>query len=135
MTGCFGPAARIAPLVVLLAALAGCEDAPQAPPATGAAAAQPAQAPGGVAPATVAAVSPQANAADDAGQTATALLNDPSAPSNTPLCGIAAQETNALSRQLLSRQYAEAGQCAAYACYDAATATYIGADGYRHVCR
>lgn len=61
--------------------------------------------------------------------------NDPSAPAGTPLCGMAARENDAIAQSLLSRQYAEAGICSSYACYDAATATYIGADGYRHVCR
>lgn len=63
------------------------------------------------------------------------LVNDPSAPLDTPLCGMAAREGNAISQTVLSRQYATAGICSSFACYDAATATYIGADGYRHVCR
>jgi hypothetical protein len=65
----------------------------------------------------------------------TTLGNDPSAPADTPLCGIAGRERAAFSQSLLPRQVAESGQCSSYACYDAATATYIGADGYRHVCR
>lgn len=63
------------------------------------------------------------------------LVNDPSAPLDTPLCGMAAREANAIGQTLLSRQYATVGICSSYACYDPATATYIGADGYRHVCR
>lgn len=63
------------------------------------------------------------------------LVNDPSAPLDTPLCGMAAHEANAMSQALLGRQYATAGICSSFACYDAATATYLGADGYRHVCR
>lgn len=130
------------PVLVLGGMLAGCDDGDQPPPPTGVAAAPPAvppAAPPSVEQATVAQVAPSAPASSadsgDAGQSATLLPNDPSAPTNTPLCGTAAQEYTALTRQLMPRQYAEAGQCSAYACYDAATATYIGADGYRHVCR
>lgn len=136
---------------MLVAGLGGCDDGTQTTPAAdgsagSAAAAAAAGTPGATTAAaptpatgnngrTVAAAEAPSSDSGDAAQASTALLNDPSAPSNTPLCGFAAQENNALSRQLMARQYAEAGQCSAYACYDAATATYIGADGYRHVCR
>ena len=66
---------------------------------------------------------------------AVALTNDPSAPADTPLCGVAARETNAIGQAALSRRYATAGICSSFACYDPATATYTGSDGYRHVCR
>ena len=61
--------------------------------------------------------------------------NDPSAPPDTPLCGTAARETNAAAAALSPRTEAEGGACLATACYDALTDTYIGADGYRHVCQ
>lgn len=129
-------------LVLAPLALSGCDDTPVAAPLVAAV-------PSSAAPSPVAgaASSPAPRAAeatlantdqDQAGSqesSAPVLLNDPSAPPGTPLCGTAARESNALSQALLSRQYAQSGQCASYACYDAATATYIGADGYRHVCR
>ncbi|MCQ8276850.1 hypothetical protein NFI95_00095 [Acetobacteraceae bacterium KSS8] len=142
---------RIAPTVTsivtslaLAGALSACADDVQPPPAAGTAAtaAQPPSPPPARAPVT-ATSGPATPGADTSGadtasadaSTAGVLPNDPSAPTNTPLCGIAAQENNAMTRQLMPRQYAEAGQCTAYACYDVATATYIGADGFRHVCR
>ncbi len=105
-------------------ALAGCADTPPPPPAAAPVAAVPAPPPrsGGIV------LSPQPEGAP-------ALANDPSAPADTPLCGIQAREANAVSQSLLAQQYAEAGICSSFACYDPATATYIGADGYRHVCR
>jgi len=63
------------------------------------------------------------------------LPNDPSAPADTPLCGLQAREAIGISRALLPGRDAEAGECASFACYDPATATYLGADGYHHVCR
>ncbi|WP_419730409.1 hypothetical protein [Lichenicola sp.] len=78
---------------------------------------------------------PQTGEAVDNPAGAVALTNDPSAPADTPLCGVAARETNAIGQAVLSRQYASAGICSSFACYDPATATYIGSDGYRHVCR
>lgn len=108
-------------------AVAGCEDAPPAPPASPApvaeAPAQPAAAPAGIV------LTPQP------GASGVALTNDPSAPADTPLCGMAAREADAIAQGLLPRQYATAGICSGFACYDPATATYLGADGYRHVCR
>ncbi len=134
-------------LVLAPLALSGCDDTPVAAPAVAAmppsAAPSPASPPaagaGAVAtqpPAVPAALaSTDQDQAGSQGTSAPVLFNDPSAPPGTPLCGLAAQESDAISRTLLPRQYAQAGQCATYACYDAATATYIGADGYRHVCR
>jgi hypothetical protein len=136
-------------LVLAPLALSGCDDTPVAAPVAVAvppsAAPSPASGPGATAPQPQPQPQPHAAEAtiattdqDQAGSqpaSAPVLLNDPSAPSGTPLCGMAARESNALGQALLSRQYAQAGQCATYACYDAATATYIGADGYRHVCR
>ncbi len=120
-------------LMVPALGLAGCEDAP-APaavpvPAPAASAARPA-APGGIV------LTPQPDGGAGPGpQGGVVLANDPSAPADTPLCGGGARERNAIGQSLLPRQYAEAGVCSGFACYDPATATYIGIDGYRHVCR
>ena len=105
-------------------ALAGCADTPPPPPAAPPVAAVAPAAPqaGGIV------LTPQPGGAP-------ALANDPSAPADTPLCGLQAREADAIGQSLLSQQYAEAGICSSFACYDPATATYIGADGYRHVCR
>ena len=117
---------RIGDLLSLgaMLALAGCADAPSAPPATApVAAVQPTPPrPAGIV------LAPQPDGAP-------ALVNDPSAPADTPLCGVQAREADAVGQSLLPQQYAEAGICSSFACYDPATATYIGADGYRHVCR
>ena len=123
--------------------LSGCDEPPGAAPTISAGAAPtmaaPPPSPPGAVPSQTGIVAgtdqAQAQPSGSTGSTGPVLLNDPSAPSGTPLCGMAARESNALGQALLSRQYAQAGQCATYACYDAATATYIGADGYRHVCR
>jgi hypothetical protein len=85
----------------------------------------PASAPGAFAPPAV--------ALDENGKPI--LFNDPSAPPDTPLCGREAQEANAIGAALQGSRVAASGICAAFACYDPLTATYIGADGYRHVCR
>lgn len=63
------------------------------------------------------------------------LFNDPPASPDTPLCGKQAQEINAIGAVLQASRVATSGICARFACYDPLTATYIGADGYRHVCR
>ncbi len=120
--------ALFAPVLAIAGLLSACDDGVQPPPATSAAA-TPAQ------PAAPPPPGPAAMTASADASSAGVLPNDPSAPANTPLCGIAAQENNAMTHQLMPRQYAQAGQCTAYACYDVATATYIGADGFRHVCR
>ena len=63
------------------------------------------------------------------------LFNDPPARPDTPLCGRQAQEADAIGAALQGPRVAASGICASFACYDPLTATYIGADGYRHVCR
>ncbi len=118
-------------VTVSVLALAGCEDAPAPAPAPSVAAA-PALAPaasGGIV------LSPQPDSGAASPPAEPVLANDPSAPTNTPLCGAAVRETDAIGQALLPRQYAAAGICQSFACYDPATATYIGRDGYRHVCR
>ena len=72
----------------------------------------------------------------EAGQDAKPVpFNDPPAAPDTPLCGRQAQERNAIGAALQGQKVAASGICAGFACYDPLTATYIGADGYRHVCR
>ncbi len=118
-------------LTVSVLALAGCEDTTATAPAPSVAAA-PTPAPaasGGIV------LSPQPDGEAASQPAGVVLANDPSAPTDTPLCGTAARETNAIGQALLPRQYAAAGICQSFACYDPATATYIGLDGYRHVCR
>ena len=63
------------------------------------------------------------------------LFNDPPAAPDTPLCGRQALEANTIGAQLQGAAVAGSGICGSFACYDPLTATYIGADGYRHVCR
>ena len=63
------------------------------------------------------------------------LFNDPPAPPDTPVCGRQAREADAIGASLLAPRLSATGICASFTCYDPLTATYIGADGYRHVCR
>lgn len=63
------------------------------------------------------------------------LVNDPSAPADTPLCGHAAREANAIGATIHPDITPARSSCAANACFDPQTGTYIGADGNRHVCR
>ena len=63
------------------------------------------------------------------------VFNDPPAAPDTPLCGRQAREVNAIGAVLQGPRVSASGICARFACYDPLTATYIGADGYRHVCR
>ncbi|BAK84434.1 hypothetical protein D3W54_07915 [Komagataeibacter medellinensis] len=63
------------------------------------------------------------------------LTNDPSAPADTPLCGHAAREANALGATVHPDITPLVSPCAANACFDAQTGTYIADDGSRRVCR
>lgn len=63
------------------------------------------------------------------------LFNDPPASPDTLLCGLQAREANAIGASLPSARLASIAACASFTCYDPLTATYIGADSYRHVCR
>lgn len=112
-------------LTALAIGLAGCADAPAAPPVAEAASRQPKPAP----PAGIV-LAPQPGAPGSV-----ALANDPSAPLDAPACGTAAREAVTVAQAVLPRQNASAGVCSSFACYDPATATYLGLDGYRHVCR
>lgn len=66
---------------------------------------------------------------------AEARQNDPSAPLDTPLCGRAEREAIAIDTAVAPTVLASAGSCAATACFDPLTDTFIGADGARHVCQ
>ena len=70
---------------------------------------------------------PPANAAQ--------LLNDPSAPVNTPLCGAVQQETNRMGGQVFSDGLASGSSCPQNACFNPLTGTYIAATGAPSVCR
>ncbi|WP_338333084.1 hypothetical protein [Acetobacter sp. LMG 32666] len=63
------------------------------------------------------------------------LVNDPSAPANTPLCGAAAREAMAMAVQNYPQPLAVGGSCVRSACYNTQTGTYIAADGTQRVCR
>lgn len=124
VAGRYRAAVTVTLATMLAGMLAACDETPAPAPAPVAAAAVAA------APAhTGIVLSPQP------GGNGAVMTNDPSAPADTPLCGMAARERSDIGKALLGRQYADAGICSSFACYDAATATYIGADGYRHVCR
>ncbi len=64
-----------------------------------------------------------------------ARVNDPSAPLETPLCGRAARDTIAAGAAVSPAVIPGAGACDQTACFDPLTDTYIGADGWRHVCQ
>ncbi|GAB6967532.1 hypothetical protein JCM25156A_15690 [Komagataeibacter kakiaceti JCM 25156] len=63
------------------------------------------------------------------------LTNDPSAPADTPLCGHAAREANSIGAMVHPDITPVVSSCAANACFDAQTGTYIASDGSRRVCR
>lgn len=64
-----------------------------------------------------------------------AVQNDPSAPANTPLCGVALQEANHAANAVYPQPKALPSSCPRNACFDALTGTFIAADGQRSVCR
>ncbi|BCK74601.1 MAG: hypothetical protein ABF968_14555 [Acetobacter sp.] len=63
------------------------------------------------------------------------LVNDPSAPVNTPLCGTSAREANAMGQAIYPQPLTNGGACTQNACFDPATQTYIASDNSRRVCR
>jgi hypothetical protein len=63
------------------------------------------------------------------------LVNDPSAPVDTPLCGTAAREANAMGQAVYPQPLISGGACTQNACFDPATQTYIASDNTRRVCR
>lgn len=63
------------------------------------------------------------------------LVNDPSAPADTPLCGTAAREAQATAQQNYSKPLGVGNSCTQNACFNTQTGTYIAADGTARVCR
>lgn len=63
------------------------------------------------------------------------LLNDPSAPLNTPLCGKALQEQAKAGAALYPQSLASTSSCPRNACFQPLTGTYIAASGAQSVCR
>lgn len=63
------------------------------------------------------------------------LTNDPSAPANTPLCGVAAREAIAAATQNYPQPLGSGNSCVQNACFNPQTGTYIAADGTPRVCR
>ncbi|GBQ89481.1 hypothetical protein AA13595_2654 [Gluconacetobacter johannae DSM 13595] len=117
--------ARLAVAAMMLSGLAACAPQPATRPVAQAPAAR--RPPLQFAPGTVVEAPPPANEAQ--------LVNDPSAPLNTPLCGAAAREAVAAGARLNPAPLTSGNSCVAGACFDPLTGTYIGADGHRHVCR
>jgi len=64
-----------------------------------------------------------------------ALVNDPSAPVDTPVCGAAARGANAIDASIYPQSLTAGGACARNACFSPLTGTFIAADGSRSVCR
>ncbi len=128
-------------LLAPLAGLAGCaEPAPVPAPVSPAPVIIGAARPAATAPGTTPGMAPgaagpgqEAAGLDASGKPV--LFNDPPAPPDTSLCGRQAREANAIGVTLQGPRVAASGICASFACYDPLTATYVGADGYRHVCR
>lgn len=120
-------------LLLILSGVAGCATPDTAPVAAG----RPPQASVAAPTGPVSAASPgaQQNTASLDSNGKPLLFNDPPAPPDTPLCGRQAREINGIGTTLQGSRVATSGICSSFACYDPLTATYIGADGYRHVCR
>ncbi|ACI52596.1 conserved hypothetical protein [Gluconacetobacter diazotrophicus PA1 5] len=118
------PALFLPVLLLPVLCLMGCAAQPVPPTARTAPARRP---PLQFAPGTVVETPPPANEAQ--------LVNDPSAPADTPLCGAAAREGLAMAARVNPAPLASGNACTANACFDPLTGTYIGADGNRHVCR
>jgi|GEM_PF-805832 len=114
---------RLAGCLLGLSVLAGCADQPPVQPPKPVAKIPPQD----FAPGTQIEAPPPADEAQ--------LTNDPSAPADTPLCGAAAREANQIAAANYPQPALSGNACVLNACYDAQTATYIGADGNRHVCR
>ncbi|UYH51531.1 hypothetical protein N5W20_01220 [Candidatus Kirkpatrickella diaphorinae] len=63
------------------------------------------------------------------------FTNDVSAPRDTPLCGIAAQEANAMEIANYTTPFRTGNRCVQNACFSPLTGSFIAASGYRSVCR
>ena len=131
-------AGRVGLLLSVSLGVAHCAAPPTAPAPGPAIASQAAPAPASLPPASLPAaasgVATGSGTAPDA-DGKPVLFNDPPARPDTPFCGRQAREVDAIGATLQGPRVAASGICASFACYDPLTATYIGADGYRHVCR
>ncbi len=78
---------------------------------------------------------PPQSAQDAASSAAPARTNDPSAPIDTPLCGQAEREASNFGAMISPGVTSSGNACLGTACFDPATGTFVGADGYRHVCQ
>ncbi len=65
----------------------------------------------------------------------TARLNDPSAPSDSPLCGRALREADSMSAAISPPSLRSGSACLQAACFDPLTDSFLGADGFRHICQ
>lgn len=63
------------------------------------------------------------------------LINDPSAPVDTPLCGSALKEEALAGSAVYGDAVATNSTCARNACFQPLTGTFIAASGARSVCR
>lgn len=63
------------------------------------------------------------------------VVNDPSASPDTPLCGTAAREAQAMAAQNYPQPYSAGSSCTQNACFNPQTGTYIASDGTQRVCR
>ncbi|GBR63982.1 hypothetical protein GWA01_03730 [Gluconobacter wancherniae NBRC 103581] len=111
--------------LAILPLLAACSDQPAAPPQQ-AQGAHPKIPPQDFAPGL---------AEDTAAPEEKKLLNDPSAPANTPLCGSALREAMQTGAVVYTQSLATSGTCPRNACFDPLTGTFIAANGNRSVCR
>ena len=63
------------------------------------------------------------------------LTNDPSAPVDTPLCGVALKEEALAGGAVYGDGLATNSPCTRNACFQPLTGTFIAASGARSVCR
>jgi len=63
------------------------------------------------------------------------LVNDPSAPLDTPVCGSAAREQNQTGAGIYADALNSGSACTRNACFEPLTGTFIAASGARSVCR
>ena len=63
------------------------------------------------------------------------VVNEPSASTDTPLCGTAAREAQAMAAQNYPQPYSAGSSCTQNACFNPQTGTYIASDGTQRVCR
>lgn len=63
------------------------------------------------------------------------FTNDASAPIDTPLCGIAARESNAMESANYQSPFRVDNHCVKNACFSPLTGSFIASTGYRSICR